>query len=167
MSGFNHLRNDGSAHMVDVTGKQVTARQATAIGRVTCAPATVASLRDGSVPKGDVLAVARIAGVAAAKRTPELLPLAHVIGVHGCEIDLQLLDDGVLIQATVRAADRTGVEMEALTAVTVAALSIVDMIKGVDRTAEIRDCMIVAKSGGRSGDWQRPLDQLPEWAFED
>ena len=125
MSGFNHLRNDGSAHMVDVTGKQVTARQATAIGRVTCAPATMASLRDGSVPKGDVLAVARIAGVAAAKRTPELLPLAHVIGVHGCEIDLQLLDDGVLIQATVRAADRTGVEMEALTAVTVAALSIV------------------------------------------
>ena len=119
------------------------------------------------MPKGDVLAVARIAGVAAAKRTPELLPLAHVIGVHGCEIDLQLLDDGVLIQATVRAADRTGVEMEALTAVTVAALSIVDMIKGVDRTAEIRDCMIVAKSGGRSGDWQRPLDQLPEWAFED
>ncbi|NLH69300.1 MAG: cyclic pyranopterin monophosphate synthase MoaC [Brooklawnia sp.] len=166
MSGLSHLRSDGSAHMVDVTGKQVTARQATAIGRVSCAQATVASLRDGSLPKGDVLAVARIAGIAAAKRTPELLPLAHVIGMHGCEIDLELLDDGVLIQATVRTADRTGVEMEALTAVTVAALAIVDMIKGLDRTAAIRDAMIVAKSGGRSGNWRRPLDELPEWAFE-
>lgn len=167
VTGFNHLRGDGTAHMVDVTGKPVTARQATAIGRVSCTGDTIASLRDGSVPKGDVLAVARIAGIAAAKRTPELLPLAHVIGVHGCDIDLELLADGVLIQATVRAADRTGVEMEALTAVTVAALAVVDMIKGVDRTAAIRDCMVVAKSGGRSGDWRRPLDELPDWAFED
>lgn len=167
MSGFNHLRADGSAHMVDVTGKSVTARSATAIGRVTCAPQTVASLREGTVPKGDVLAVARIAGIAAAKRTPELLPLAHVIGVHGCDLDLELLDDGVLIQATVRTADRTGVEMEALTAVCVAALAIVDMIKGVDRSAAIGDCMIIAKSGGRSGDWRRPLAELPGWAFEE
>ena len=154
MSGFNHLRNDGSAHMVDVTGKQVTARQATAIGRVTCAPATMASLRDGSVPKGDVLAVARIAGVAAAKRTPELLPLAHVIGVHGCEIDLQLLDDGVLIQATVRAADRTGVEMEALTAVSVACLTVYDMVKAVDRAMHIEGVRLVHKSGGKSGTYE-------------
>lgn len=166
-NGFNHLRGDGSAHMVDVTGKQVTARSATAIGKVSCAKSTIAALRGGTVPKGDVLAVARIAGIAAAKRTPELLPLAHVIGVHGCDLDLELLDDGVLIQASVRTADRTGVEMEALTAVTAAALAIVDMIKGVDRTAAIRDAMIVAKSGGRSGDWQRPVDELPEWAFED
>lgn len=165
--GFNHLRSDGAAHMVNVAGKQVTARQATAIGRVSCAPSTVEALRGGTVPKGDVLAVARIAGIAAAKRTPELLPLAHVIGVHGCDIDIELLDDGVLLQATVSAADRTGVEMEALTAVTVAALAIVDMIKGVDRSAAIRDCMIVAKSGGRSGDWRRPMEQLPAWAFEE
>ena len=154
MSGFNHLRNDGSAHMVDVTGKQVTARQATAIGRVTCAPATVASLRDGSVPKGDVLAVARIAGVAAAKRTPELLPLAHVIGVHGCEIDLQLLDDGVLIQATVRAADRTGVEMEALTAVQVGLLTIYDMCKAVDKGMTMEGVRLLEKEGGKSGHWK-------------
>lgn len=167
MSGFNHLRGDGSAHMVDVSAKQVSTRTATAVGRVTCAASTVASLRDGSVPKGDVLAVARIAGIAATKRTPELLPLAHVIGVHGCELDLELVDDGVLISATVHASDRTGVEMEALTAVSVAALAIVDMIKGVDRSAAIRDCMIIAKSGGRSGDWRRPLAELPGWAFED
>lgn len=165
-AGFNHLRGDGSAHMVDVSGKQVTTRSATAIGRVSCRPATIAALRDGTVPKGDVLAVARIAGIAAAKRTPELLPLAHAIGVHGCDIDLELLDDGVLLSATVRTSDRTGVEMEALTAVTVAGLAIVDMIKGVDRSAAIRDAMIVAKSGGRSGDWRRPLDELPDWAFE-
>ncbi len=153
--GFNHLRGDGSAHMVDVTTKQVTTREATAVGRVTCAPATVEALRDGTVPKGDVLAVARVAGIAAAKRTPELLPLAHVIGIHGCDLDLDLVDDGVAIRATVRTCDRTGVEMEALTAVSVAALAIVDMIKGVDRSAAIRDCMIIAKSGGRSGDWRR------------
>lgn len=165
--GFNHLRGDGAAHMVDVSNKQVSVRQATAIGRVSCAPGTIAALRGGTVPKGDVLAVARIAGIAAAKRTPELLPLAHVIGVHGCDLDIEILDDGVLLQATVTAADRTGVEMEALTAVAVAGLAIVDMIKGVDRTAAIRDCMIVGKSGGRSGNWRRPLDQLPGWAFEE
>ncbi len=165
--GFNHLRGDGSAHMVDVSSKQVTNRQATAIGMVSCAPSTIEALRGGTVPKGDVLAVARIAGIAAVKRTPELLPLAHLIGVHGCDVDIELLDGGVLLQATVRTADRTGVEMEALTAVTVAGLAVVDMIKGLDRSAAIRDCMIVGKSGGRSGDWRRPIDELPEWAFEE
>ena len=161
MSEFTHLRGDGSACMVDVTAKTLTVRQATAVGRVSCAPATIEALRGGTVPKGDVLAVARIAGIQAAKRTPELLPLAHIIGVHGCEVDLEITDDGVLIKATVRTADRTGVEMEALTAVTVAGLAVVDMIKGVDRSAAIRDCLIVAKSGGRSGDWTRPVDELP------
>ncbi len=161
MSEFTHLRGDGSAYMVDVTAKTLTVRQATAVGRVSCAPATIEALRGGTVPKGDVLAVARIAGIQAAKRTPELLPLAHIIGVHGCEVDLEITDDGVLIKATVRTADRTGVEMEALTAVTVAGLAVVDMIKGVDRSAAIRDCLIVAKSGGRSGDWTRPVDELP------
>ncbi|WP_281177627.1 cyclic pyranopterin monophosphate synthase MoaC [Kribbia dieselivorans] len=151
-----HQRPDGTVHMVDVTAKTPTRREATAVGAVTCAPATMAALSQGRVPKGDVLALARIAGIQAAKRTPDLLPLAHVIGVHGCDVEVTLAEDRVLLRATVRTADRTGVEMEALTAVTVAALNVVDMLKGIDRTVAIRDCMIVAKSGGRSGDWTRP-----------
>ncbi len=156
---FTHLDPRGQARMVDVTGKQPTVRSATAVGRVTCSPQMLAALRDGTVPKGDVLAVARVAGIAAAKRVPDLLPLAHVIGVHGAAVDLEIADDHVAITATVRTADRTGVEMEALTAVTVAALAVVDMVKGVDRSAAITDCRIVAKSGGRSGDWERPPGQ--------
>jgi cyclic pyranopterin phosphate synthase len=115
----------------------------------------VAALRSGEVPKGDVLAVARVAGIAAAKRTPELLPLAHVIGVHGAVVDLEVTDGGVRVRATVRTADRTGVEMEAMTAVSVAALAVVDMVKGLDRTVEIVSVRLVAKSGGRSGEWRR------------
>ncbi|MBY6061417.1 cyclic pyranopterin monophosphate synthase MoaC [Microbacterium esteraromaticum] len=153
---FTHLDSAGHARMVDVTEKTPTARAATARGFVRCAADTVALLRDGSAPKGDVLAVARIAGIQAAKRTPELLPLAHVIGVHGAVVDLAIEDDGVAIEATVRTADRTGVEMEALTAVSVAALSVVDMIKGVDRSASIEHVRITAKEGGRSGSWRRP-----------
>ncbi len=154
---FTHLNDAGAAYMVDVTNKQPTVREATAEGEVACSPEVLQALRDGSVPKGDVLAVARVAGIAAAKRVPELLPLAHTIGVHGCAVELEIREDHVWIQATVRTADRTGVEMEALTAVSVAALSIVDMVKGVDRSAYIRTCGIVAKSGGRSGDWSREL----------
>lgn len=153
---FTHLDDSGAARMVDVTGKQPTVREATATGRVACSAEVVEALRTGAVPKGDVLAVARVAGIAAAKKVPDLLPLAHVIGVHGVVLDLEITDAGVQITATVRTADRTGVEMEALTAVTVAALAIVDMVKGVDRSAGIVDCRIVAKSGGRSGDWVRP-----------
>ena len=153
---FTHLDAAGHARMVDVTDKQPTVRAATARGFVRCAPDVVASLRDGTTPKGDVLAVARIAGIAAAKKVPDLLPLAHVIGVHGVVLDLAVVDAGVAITATVRTADRTGVEMEALTAVSVAALAVVDMVKGVDRSARIEDLCIVAKSGGRSGDWHRP-----------
>lgn len=153
---FTHLDSAGHARMVDVTDKQPTVRAATAAGFVRCAAATVELLRDGTVPKGDVLAVARIAGIQAAKRTPELLPLAHVIGVHGAVVDLDIEDEGVRITATVRTADRTGVEMEALTAVSVAALAVVDMIKGVDRQVTIENVRIVAKEGGRSGSWRRP-----------
>lgn len=153
---FTHLDNAGQARMVDVTAKVPTVREATAAGRVACAPETVALLRDGAVPKGDVLAVARIAGIAAAKRTPDLLPLAHVIGVHGVSVDLTITDAGVDIVATVRTADRTGVEMEALTAVAVAALNVIDMVKGRDRGAHIADVRLLAKHGGRSGTWRRP-----------
>lgn len=157
-SHFTHLDAAGHARMVDVTAKAPTVREATAEGFVRCARAVVAALRSGEVPKGDVLAVARIAGIAAAKRTPELLPLAHVIGVHGAVVDIAVADDGVRIRATVRTADRTGVEMEALTAVSVAALAVVDMVKGLDKGVEIEHVRLVAKSGGRSGDWRRPED---------
>jgi cyclic pyranopterin phosphate synthase len=155
-SGLTHVRADGSAHMVDVSAKAVTARQASAAGRVLLSGDAVAALRDGSVPKGDALAVARIAGIQAVKRTPELIPLAHPIAVHGVEVDLSVADDGVDVLATVRTADRTGIEMEALTAVAVAALALIDMVKAVDKHARITDVRVTAKSGGRSGDWVEP-----------
>lgn len=152
---FTHLDTDGHARMVDVTEKQPTVRSATARGRVGCAPHVMAALTDRTVPKGDVLAVARIAGIQGAKRCADLLPLAHVIGVHGVSVDLELEETGVAITATVRTADRTGVEMEALTAVTVAALAIVDMVKGLDKGTRIEFAEIVSKTGGKSGSWRR------------
>ena len=152
-AGLTHVRADGSAHMVDVSAKAVTARQASAAGRVLLSAAAVAALRDGTVPKGDALAVARIAGIQAVKRTPELIPLAHPVAVHGVEVDLVVADDGVDVAATVRTADRTGIEMEALTAVAVASLALIDMVKAVDKHARITDVRVTAKSGGRSGDW--------------
>ena len=154
--GLTHLDEAGQARMVDVSAKDVTVRTATASGRVLLSAEAVAALRDGTVPKGDALAVARIAGLQAAKRTPDLIPLAHPIAVHGVTVDLNVEDDGVEISATVRTADRTGVEMEALTCVAVCALALIDMIKAVDRTARITDVRVVAKSGGRSGDWTAP-----------
>ncbi len=151
--GLTHVRADGSAHMVDVSAKPVTVREASAAGRVLLSAAAVAALRAGTVPKGDALAVARIAGLQAVKRTPELVPLAHPVAVHAASVDLTVADDGVDLCATVRTADRTGIEMEALTAVAVAALALVDMVKAVDRHARITDIRVTAKSGGRSGDW--------------
>jgi cyclic pyranopterin phosphate synthase len=153
---LTHVRADGSAHMVDVSGKSVTAREASAAGRVLVSPAVVEALRGDGVPKGDALAVARIAGIQAVQRTPELIPLAHPIAVHAVQVDLTVADDAVDISATVRTADRTGIEMEALTAVTVAALALVDMVKALDRHARITDVRVTAKSGGRSGDWTEP-----------
>ena len=152
--GLTHVRADGSAHMVDVSGKDVTAREASAAGRVLLSERAVAALRGGVVPKGDALAVARVAGIQAVKRTPELIPLAHPVAVHAVEVDLEVLDFGVEISATVRTADRTGIEMEALTAVAVAALALIDMVKAVDRHARVMDVRVTAKSGGRSGDWR-------------
>ncbi|MBH0116505.1 cyclic pyranopterin monophosphate synthase MoaC [Salinibacterium sp. NG253] len=153
---FTHLNSAGQARMVDVTAKTPTVREATAEGFVRCSPVIIDALRSGNAPKGDVLAVARIAGIQAAKRTAELLPLAHIIGVHGASVGLEVTDDGVAVTATVRTADRTGVEMEAMTAVSVAALAIVDMVKGMDKTVQIENVRLLAKSGGRSGDWRRP-----------
>ncbi len=152
---LTHVDESGAARMVDVSGKDVTVRSATASGRVLVSPAVVALLRGGGVPKGDALAVARIAGIQAAKRTPDLVPLCHPIAIHGVEVDLQVTDDAVLVSATVRTADRTGVEMEALTCVAVAGLTVIDMVKAVDRAATITDVRVEAKSGGRSGEWRR------------
>lgn len=152
-AALTHVRADGTAHMVDVSAKAVTAREATARGRVLLSAAAIDALRSGAVPKGDALAVARIAGIQAVKRTPELIPLAHPIAVHGVEVDLTVADDGVDLVATVRTADRTGIEMEALTAVSVAALALIDMVKAVDKHGRITDVRVTAKSGGRSGDW--------------
>lgn len=153
---LTHVDERGAARMVDVADKAVTVREATARGRVTVAPRVIALLRGEGVPKGDALAVARIAGIQAAKRTPELVPLAHPIAIHGVTVDLEVTDEAVEITATVRTADRTGVEMEALTCVAVAGLALVDMVKAVDRAAVIGDVRVVAKSGGRSGTWRRP-----------
>ena len=153
---FTHLDSAGQARMVDVTEKQPTVRSATAAGFVACGPKVIGALRDGSTPKGDVLAVARIAGIQGAKKCADLLPLAHVIGVHGAAVDLVIEDAGVRVTATVRTADRTGVEMEALTAVTVAALAVVDMVKGLDKSVRIENVRLITKTGGKSGDWHRP-----------
>jgi len=151
---LTHVDESGHAHMVDVSAKAVTVREATARGRVLCSPEVVAALRGEGVPKGDALAVARLAGIQAAKRTPDLVPLAHPVAVHAVSVELDVADDGVDVTATVRTADRTGVEMEALTCVAVAGLALVDMVKALDRGCRITDVRVVAKSGGRSGDWR-------------
>jgi cyclic pyranopterin monophosphate synthase len=155
-SGLTHVDPSGQARMVDVSAKDVTARTATATGRVLLSAAAVAALRDGTVPKGDALAVARIAAIQGAKRTPELIPLCHPIGLHGVTVDLTVADDGVDISVTARTADRTGVEMEALTAVTVGALALIDMVKAIDPAAVISDVKVLEKTGGKSGLWRRP-----------
>ncbi|MBV9292433.1 MAG: cyclic pyranopterin monophosphate synthase MoaC [Frankiales bacterium] len=155
MSEFTHLDDTGAARMVDVSAKDVSVRTATARGRVLVQPQVIALLRDGSLPKGDALAVARIAGIMAAKRTPDLVPLCHPIAIHGVDVLLTVEDDGVTIDASVRTADRTGVEMEALTSVTVAALALIDMVKAVDPAAVVTEVRVLTKTGGASGDWSR------------
>lgn len=156
MTEFTHLDDRGAARMVDVSAKDVSVRSATARGRVDVSSDVVRLLRDDALPKGDALAVARIAGIMAAKRTPDLVPLCHPIALHGVDVDLVVDDDGVAITAVVRTADRTGVEMEALTSVSVACLALFDMVKGVDPAAVIRDVCVVEKTGGKTGHWSRP-----------
>ncbi|MGH3341400.1 MAG: cyclic pyranopterin monophosphate synthase MoaC [Carbonactinosporaceae bacterium] len=152
---FTHIDRTGAARMIDVSVKEVSARTARATGRVQVSPEVVALLRGAGVPKGDALAVARIAGIQGAKRTPELVPLCHPIAIHGVSVDLAVDGGGVAISAVVRTADRTGVEMEALTAVMTAALALVDMVKAVDPAAVITDVRVEEKTGGRSGEWRR------------
>ena len=152
---LTHVDEAGAARMVDVSAKAVTPRSATASGRVLVSAEVVALLRGAGVPKGDTLAVARLAGIIGAKQTPSLIPLCHPLAISGVTVDLEVADDAVEISATVRTTDRTGVEMEALTAVAVAALTVIDMVKAVDKAAVITDVRVESKSGGKSGPWER------------
>ena len=153
---LTHLDSVGHARMVDVSAKAVSVREATAAGRFVTTAAVIDLLRRDGLPKGDALAVARIAGIAGAKRTPDLVPLCHPVALHSVSVDLELTEDSVEITATTRTADRTGVEMEALTSVVTAGLALYDMVKAVDRGARLTDVRLLAKSGGRSGDWTAP-----------
>ena len=152
---MNHLNERGEARMVDVSAKSETLREARAQAIVSVSPQVAAALRDNHVPKGDALAVVRIAGIQAVKRTPELLPLAHPLGIDYVALDITQEGDEVILRSTVKCVERTGVEMEALTAVTVGALALVDMLKGVDRQITLREAFVTYKSGGRSGTWER------------
>lgn len=151
----SHLDSKGEARMVDVGEKDVTARAATASAFVAMSAHTVGLLREGRTPKGDVLAVARIAGIQAAKRTPELIPLCHAIALTKVTVECTIEDGGVRVRATAEARDRTGVEMEALTAASVASLTLYDMLKGVDRAMVIERIALDEKRGGRTGHWRR------------
>ncbi|MGH6654568.1 MAG: cyclic pyranopterin monophosphate synthase MoaC [Actinocrinis sp.] len=152
---FTHLDSSGAARMVDVGEKPITSRVAVASGRVRVSPQVIGLLRGGGMPKGDALAVARIAGIQGAKRTSELIPLCHPIGIASVAVDLEVADDAVEIRARVKTADRTGVEMEALTAVAVAGLTLIDMVKAVDPAAVLAEVRVESKTGGLSGDWTR------------
>lgn len=156
MTGLTHLDEDGAACMVDVSAKAVTAREAVAAGRITMAADAAQAIAAGLVKKGDVLAVARVAGIMAAKRTAELIPLCHPIPLSAVTIDFTLHDDGVTVTATARTAGQTGVEMEALTAATAALLTVYDMAKALDKGMIIGDVRLLAKRGGKSGDWAAP-----------
>ena len=156
---LTHVDEAGAARMVDVSAKTVTSRRAVAAGRVVTTAEVIALLRGDGLPKGDALAVARLAGIMGAKRTPDLIPLCHPIGLHGVVVDLQLTESTVEITAATKTADRTGVEMEALTAVATAGLAMIDMIKAVDPAASIEAVRVLRKEGGKTGDWVRPADR--------
>ena len=155
-SPLTHVDEAGAARMVDVSTKAVTARRAIAAGRVVTSADVIELLRGDALPKGDALAVARLAGIMGAKRTPDLIPLCHPIGLHGVVVELTLTDEAVDITATTKTADRTGVEMEALTAVATAGLALIDMIKAVDPAASLDAVRVLRKEGGKTGVWIRP-----------
>ena len=152
-AGLTHVRADGSAHMVDVTAKAETTRTAVATATVRTTPQVVGMIFDADLPKGDALPVARVAGIMGAKRTPEIIPLCHPLPLGRITVDFARGDGAVVITGSVKTRGVTGVEMEALTAVTTAALTVYDMIKAVDRHAVIDDVHVLSKSGGKSGDW--------------
>ena len=152
---LTHLNEKGEANMVDVSAREVTTRIATASGRVSLSSEVLNLIANNQTPKGDVLATSRIAGIMGAKKTSELIPLCHPIAIHKVEVELKIESDGVSITAMVKTNDRTGVEMEALTAVSVAGLTLIDMIKALDPKASITNIQVDSKSGGKNGDWQR------------
>lgn len=154
MSKLTHIDEQGAARMVDISAKPATVREATAAGRIDMTPDALDAIRSGAVKKGDVIAVARIAGIMAAKKTPDLVPLCHPLPISGVTLDLTPDDGGIAATATVRTTHGTGVEMEALTAVSVALLTVYDMAKALDRGMRIGEIRLIAKSGGRSGDWR-------------
>lgn len=156
MSELTHLDSQGRARMVDVGGKPETQRVAVALGRIRMNAATLAALRDGKTPKGDVLAVARIAGIMAAKRTGELIPLCHPLALDAVSVEFAFVEDGVEARATASLTGRTGVEMEALTAVSVALLTVYDMAKAIDKGMVLEGIRLIEKRGGKSGDWRAP-----------
>ena len=156
MSKLTHLDEAGAAHMVDVSAKQVTKREAIATGHIAMSAEALAAIRDGALAKGDALAVARVAGIMAAKRTSELIPLCHPLPIAKVSVELALGETGIDCTATVATSGQTGVEMEALTAVSVALLTLYDMAKAIDRGMTIGAVQLLAKSGGRSGDWRAP-----------
>jgi len=156
---LTHVDAAGVARMVDVTAKEAMVRRAVAAGRLQTTAEVIELLRRDGLPKGDALAVGRLAGIMGAKRTPDLIPLCHPIALHGVTVDLALRESVVEITATVRTADRTGVEMEALTAVAVAGLALVDMVKAVDPAASVEGVRVIRKEGGKTGEWTRPEDR--------
>jgi cyclic pyranopterin phosphate synthase len=153
---LSHLDDAGAAHMVDVTGKDATKRTAVATGTLRTRPDVIELIATGGLPKGDALATARVAGILGAKRTSDLIPLCHQLALTGVDVEFDIGATEVVITATVRTTDRTGVEMEALTAVSVAALTIYDMLKAVDPAATIDEIRVLRKDGGKTGAWQRP-----------
>lgn len=155
MGDLPHLDDSGDARMVDVGDKEPTRRKAVAEAHVALSPTALAAFTDGTLPKGDAAAVARVAAVMAVKRTPELVPLCHPLSVSSVDVDVEPTDSGVRVQVTVTTTDRTGVEMEALTGAAVGALTVYDMTKALDRGAEIGPVRLLHKSGGKSGTWER------------
>jgi cyclic pyranopterin phosphate synthase len=152
---LTHINEHGEANMVDISDREQTVRTATASGKVLLTKEVLAQIASGTTPKGDVLATARIAGIMGAKKTPELIPLCHPIAISSVNVDIKVVEDGVAILASVKIADRTGVEMEALTAVSIAALTIIDMVKALDPGATIVNVRVEEKDGGRNGHWKR------------
>ncbi|MET0309139.1 MAG: cyclic pyranopterin monophosphate synthase MoaC [Sphingomonas sp.] len=155
MTGLTHIDEAGAARMVDVAGKAVTRRVAVAAGRIAMSPQAAAAIREGSVAKGDVLATARIAGIMAAKKTADLIPLCHPLPLSSVTIDLALDDTGVTVTATAVTEAQTGVEMEALTSASIALLALYDMSKALDKGMTIENIRLLSKTGGKSGDWTR------------
>jgi cyclic pyranopterin monophosphate synthase len=157
MSKLTHLDESGAAHMVDVSAKAVSVREARASGQISMNAEAIVAIRDGSSKKGDVLAVARVAGIMAAKKTSELIPLCHPVALSSVSIDFDVMPSAIAVTVTARSSGQTGVEIEALTAISASLLTLYDMVKSLDKAMVISDIKLLSKTGGKSGDWQREV----------